>query len=85
MIKMDIDSLPYKILRSQISHASIIIIKNLKFYIYILFIEVQYVEPLYGGHHCGNKTVHYREGVLWSGVYYTLCGLYLVVSSKCPL
>ena len=22
------------------------------------------------------KIVHYREGVLWSGVYYTLCGLY---------
>ena len=24
-----------------------------------------------------NKIVHHREGVLWSGVYYTLCGLYL--------
>ena len=23
------------------------------------------------------KIVHYREGVLWSGVYFTLCGLYL--------
>ena len=22
------------------------------------------------------KIVHYREGVLWSGVYYTLCGLW---------
>ena len=31
-----------------------------------------------------NKIVHYREGVLWSGVYYTLCGLYLGFS-KCPL
>ena len=30
------------------------------------------------------KSVHYREGVLWSGVYYTLCGLYLGFS-KCPL
>ena len=31
-----------------------------------------------------NKIVHYREGVLWSGVYYTLCGLYLGFR-KCPL
>ena len=30
------------------------------------------------------KFNHYREGVLWSGVYYTLCGLYLGFS-KCPL
>ena len=30
------------------------------------------------------KMVHYREGVLWSGVYYTLCGSYLGFS-KCPL
>ena len=31
-----------------------------------------------------NTIVHYREGVLWSGVYYTctLCGLYF---SKFPL
>ena len=30
------------------------------------------------------KIVRYREGVLWSGVYYTLCGLYLGFS-RCPL
>ena len=30
------------------------------------------------------KIFHYREGVLWSGVYYTLCGLYLGFS-KCLL
>ena len=31
-----------------------------------------------------NTILHYREGVLWSGVYYTLCGFYLGFS-KCPL
>ena len=29
------------------------------------------------------KLVHYREGVLWSGFFYTFCGLYLGFS-KCP-
>ena len=31
------------------------------------------VEPFYGGRHWDQpKIVHYREGVLWSGAYYTL-------------
>ena len=29
-----------------------------------------------------NETIHYREGVLWSGVCYTLCGLYLGFSKS---
>ena len=38
----------------------------------------------YVGYIWDSVSVHYREGVLWSGVYYTLCGLYLEFS-KCPL
>ena len=35
-------------------------------------------------HYVGLVSVHYREGVLWSGVYYTSCGFYLGFS-KYPL